>query len=263
MGWGIQAYVVPEGVTVNGVCGDGVKTVMLSAAQYKKYCQPKTPPKFVACEREAANVTVTIESEPTYKETGCQFLSGEYCDGEVFTKCPGGGAYAWDPAILNFVEITDMSNNRIGKNPAAGEMGKPIRPFICEMCAPVGGGDVTIDNAAVMAQLAGATFDENDLPADDPATVYLHEFDATLTPLGDEAVKPDGTTFVTTTCQAVATDVETDKKKDIEPGGNYALAVPRGTDVPAFSILITEGSNLVLCGSVSVCVDKAGNPVPK
>ena len=133
---------------------------------------------------------------------------------------------------------------------------KDTRPFICEI--PAVDADVTVDLAALIAANAGATFVDTGLPID-AAYACLSHVDIALTDLGDEAA--DG--FVTTACQAVATDTETGKTKDIEPGGNYELEVACGKSVPDFSVLVTAGSNVVVCGVFTMNIGKDGQPIPK
>lgn len=163
---------------------------------------------------------------------------------------------AFNPISQCFQEINLMSS-KIGLNTTA--FFPEVRPFTCEIPAPVGGGAVIVTNADLIAALAGATFNPSNLPADDAATVYLHRMEAVLTNVNDEAAGG----FIATGCQAVATDVQTGKTKDIEPGGNYEFTVKPGQDVPAFSIEIAEGSNMVFCGEVSIRLDKANAVVPK
>ena len=163
---------------------------------------------------------------------------------------------AFNPITLSFQEINTMST-KIGLNTTA--FGYETRDFTCEIPAPVGSGPVIVTNASLIASLAGGTFDPSGLPTDDAATVYLHSMEGVLANLNDEAAGG----FVSTTCQAVGTDVETGKAKDIEPGGNYEFSTNPGSDVPDFSIEIAEGSNMVFCGEVSIKLDKSNVVVPK
>lgn len=144
--------------------------------------------------------------------------------------------------------------SKIGSNAFVNQ--KDTRPFICEL--PADGADIEVTPASLAAALADATFVDSGLPID-PAYACLSQVDIALTDLGDEAA--DG--FVTTACQAVATDVETGKTKDIEPGGNYELEVACGKSVPDFSVTVTAGSNVVVCGVWTMSLGKDGQPVPK
>ena len=161
---------------------------------------------------------------------------------------------AFNPTSECFEEINLMST-KIGVNANAYTF--ETRQFTCEL--PADGADLTITNASVLAALAGATLQPSGSPADDAATVYLNDFELVLTNVNDEAAGG----FVATTCQAVATDVETGKTKDIEPGGNYAFNSRPGVDVPEFSVLLTTGSNAVVCGEVSIRINKSAEVVPK
>lgn len=265
---GLVKYEVPEGETINGVCGPG--TVMLTPWQYKRHCAPKVPPEYEPCDRPTVldklceiseNTDPTIDPPPggtdpmpEYIKTECRFISGPFCGQCVYTTAEGG-FYAFNSQFGIFTEITDVST--VGKNPTNNN--KLIRPFTCECPAP----DADVMKKLpgwVLEQLAGACFDGTVIPADDPDTVYLHELEITLTHQGDEA--QDG--FVATSCQAMVTDCQTGKlAKDLEPGGGYQAVLPRGNDVPAVQVDIMQGSNIVVCGSVSVCVDKAGEPLAK
>lgn len=144
--------------------------------------------------------------------------------------------------------------SKIGSNAFVNQ--KDTRPFICEI--PAIDGNVTVDLAALIAANEGATFVDSGLPID-AAYACLSQVEIALTDLGDEAA--DG--FVTTACQAVATDIETGKTKDIEPGGNYELVVACGKSVPAFEVAVTAGSNVVVCGIWTMNIGKDGEPVPK
>jgi hypothetical protein len=133
---------------------------------------------------------------------------------------------------------------------------KDVRPFTCEI--PAVDGEVIVTPASIAATLGTATFVDTGLPID-LAYACLSQVEVVLTDLGDEA---EGG-FVTTACQAVATDTETGKTKDIEPGGNYELEVGLGSSVPDFSVAVTAGSNVVVCGVWSMCIGKDGEPVMK
>lgn len=178
-----------------------------------------------------------------------------YCQ-QVYINPEDCTLAAFNPLTNKLEEICTMST-KIGLNTTA--FGNESRQFTCEIPAPVGGGPVVVTNADLVAALAGALFAPSGLPADDPATVYLHSMEGVLTGLNDEAAGG----FISTTCQAVGTDVETGKTKDIEPGGNYELTTRPGNDIPAFSIEIAEGSNMVFCGEVSIKLDKSNVVVPK
>lgn len=190
-----------------------------------------------------------------YTPTDCIVIdvTSPFC-GQTTFECQASLGLAF---IFNHetFQYEDIEVSKVGKNDPDQNLCK--RPFVCEF--PADGADATIDNASVIAALSGALFPGTTLPADDAASVYLHDFSATLTHQGDEA---EGG-FIATSCQAVATDVETGKTKDLEPGGDYPLSVDPGQDVPPFSIVVTDGSNLVVCGSVSVAKAKDGTAVPK
>lgn len=191
-------------------------------------------------------------------KTECVYINEDdptdpFC-GSAIWECASnpGVPYVFNPETF-LTEIVDMS--KVGKNPS--ENAVCTRPFVCEF--PADGADVTLTEADIVASLAGALFPGTTLPADDAATVHLHEMTATLTHQGDEA---EGG-FVATNCQAVATDTETGKTKDLEPGGDFPLQVEPGVSVPPFSIVVTDGSNLVVCGSVSVQKAKDGTAIAK
>lgn len=187
--------------------------------------------------------------------TGYIITEGPLCGLPIFFQPKLGECVIFNPETKCYEPI-DMST-KIGANLFAFTVEE--RPFTCEIPAPVGGGNVTVTNADIIASLAGATFMPSGLPADDAANVYLSDIEGVLTMVNDEA---EGG-FVASTCQAVATDVQTGKTKDIEPGGNYAAAVRPGYDVPEFSVEIEEGSNMVFCGKVTQRIDKSNEVMPK
>ena len=60
------------------------------------------------------------------------------------------------------------------------------------------------------------------------------------------------------------TDVGTSKATNLDPGGSRELEVAAGSDVPDQSLVVTEGSKVVLSGCLSVKVNaKTGVVVPK
>lgn len=199
-----------------------------------------------------------ITPRPPLVKTGCVFgaESEDYCGLDVWTANPGGGCYAYDSIQKDFVEVIPQAVSLIAQKPA--ETVVLTRSFTCEVAAI--DGPVKVDNAYVFAQLAGAQI-AGCFPADDPATVTLHEFEATLAGLGDETAEG----FESTSCQAVATDQETGKKKDIEPGGSIAYENAAGYTVPQFCVELEQGSVLQLCGKVSVVINSKTNqpePIP-
>ena len=188
---------------------------------------------------------------PPLVKTGCEFgPESDYCGQDVWTGNPGGGCYAYDAAAKDFVEVVPMAVSVI--QPKTAETIVLTRSFTCEVAAI--DGPVKIDNAYVFAQLAGAQI-AGCYPADDPLTVTLHEFEATLAGLRDETSEG----FTSTSCQAVSTDLETGKKKDIEPGGSISYENAAGYSIPEFCIEVEQGSVVQLCGMVSVLVNKKTN----
>lgn len=150
-------------------------------------------------------------------------------------------------------------SNVVGQNPVGAQAGNTLaRPFVCEVSAPVGGGDVTMTRADILTALSGATFSGTGLSATDPSYACVSSYDISLVNLGDESESG-----VTTTCQAVVTDTQTGKTKDMEPGGNYSQSVDVGRAAPDFSLVIAEGSGVVICGGITATLDKRGNPITK
>jgi hypothetical protein len=189
---------------------------------------------------------------PPLMNTGCQFGDNtDYCDLDVWmTNPPDGRCFAI--VGKGVVEVTTVAEPVI--KPKAADTVVLTRSFTCEVAAI--DDLIKIDNAYVFQQLAGAQI-AGCFPADDVATVTLHDFEATLTNLGDETCDNGG--FVSTSCQAIAIDAETGKKKDIEPGGSIAYSNEPGYTIPAFCIELAQGSVMQLCGDVSIVVDKKTN----
>lgn len=130
-------------------------------------------------------------------------------------------------------------SGKVGRNTFA--LANDARPFVCEI---FGGEDgVTVSNNSIFADNAAATFPLSGQPVD-PAYSQLCSVEIALARIGDEAEGGD----VSTTCDAVVTDVETGKTKNMEPGGNYFLEVPMGQSVPQFSVDVAPGSIVVVCG---------------
>lgn len=197
-----------------------------------------------------------VTPRPPLVPTGCTFgvESEEYCGQEVWTQNPGGGCFAYDATQKDFIEVIPQAVSLIQPKPA--ETITLTRSFTCEIAAI--DGSIKIDNAYVFEQLAGAQI-AGCYAADDPMTVTLHEFEATLAGLGDQTT--DG--FEATSCQAVSTDLETGKSKDIEPSGSIAYENAPGYSVPQFCVELSTGSVMQLCGQVSIVIDKKTNqPVP-
>jgi len=192
-------------------------------------------------------ILTQLQCQP--QATGLAATSGPFCDQPVFLV--KGECTVFNPETKTYESI-DMAN--VGQNPTTNSC--ETRPFVCEF--PADGADVTVTAADVIATLAGATFPSG-AAADDAASVYLHDVTMTLAHLGDEA---DGD-FVSTTCDAMVTDDDTSKVTNLEPGGDYPLTQEPGNDVPAFTLVVAEGSNVKVCGTVSVKLDKSGEVVPK
>lgn len=179
---------------------------------------------------------------------------GELCGQQVYFVPKTCTYWAFNPYQFCFEEITKMSN-KVGTNVVA--FTHESRPFTCEVHAPIADGPVTIDMAYIIATMAGALFQPSGI-AIDATNAYLSSYDAVLANVNDES-----DAGLSTTCQALATDVETGKTKDLEPGGSYAATVPDGRDVPAFSIEVAAGSTVVVCGNLTNRINKSGEVVPK
>lgn len=182
--------------------------------------------------------------------TGCFVTDGPLCGKPVFFIPLCNQCVAFNPLTKCYEEI---EMGLVGQNvPNANDV--LTRQYDCEFIGPD-----PIDAAALMASIAGGTFD-NGMAVDDPATVYIHAVKPTLAHLGDELA--DGT--VSTTCDANVTDVDTGKVVNLEPGGTAgAFEQSPGTDVQPFLIEPADGSVVRVCFCVSVKLNKAGEAVPK
>jgi len=192
-------------------------------------------------------ILTQLQCQP--QATGLVATSGPFCDQPVFLV--KGECMVFNPETKTY-ETIDMAN--VGQNPTTNSC--ETRPFVCEF--PADGADVTVTAADVIATLAGATFPSGS-PADDAASVHLHDITMTLAYLGDEA---DGD-FVSTTCDATVTDDDTGKITNLEPGGDYSLTQAPGNSVPEFTLVVADGSNVKICGNVSIKLDKSGEVIAK
>lgn len=251
------------GSITQGCCDDGVESgeklnvpatmvSQLAAMGIIKDPDPKSA-NLVSKEIPPSTLSQILEQmrcEP--KPTGLFVADGPLCGLPVFYIEKTNSCVAFNKATKLYENI-DMSG--VGQNPSVKN--SESRRLNIEVHAPAGAGDITHDNASLIAKFAGATFPSG-AAADDVANVYLHSMQATLAHVGDESV--DGTS---TTCDAEFVDGQTSEVVNLEPGGPYPLEASACTDVPAFKMVVKDGSTVRFCLDVSQELDKAGVVVPK
>ena len=129
-------------------------------------------------------------------------------------------------------------------------------PFHCDLCPAAA--DETYTNADIIALLAGSTF-----PGGEPAnSANACLCQLTITLAGVDAECPGGA--LSTTAQAVLTDAGSGKETDLDPSGSRTMEVPAGQDLPAISLLVAQGSKVLLSGCMTVRLDgKSGDVISK
>lgn len=190
----------------------------------------------------------------TFNKTDCIYVGDSddpFCELTIYEcQATPGVPYVLNPETFLY-EAVDVS--KVGKNEPNDNV--CVYPFECEV---VGDGATPITPASIIALQAGAVFPGTALPADDAATVHLHEYEITLGHLGDEAAGFEGGA---TACDAIHTTVGTSKEINMEPGGTVGTSVPAGNSVPDFENVPADGAVVRVCGKLSVRKAKDGTAI--